>query len=52
MSKTDVKQPDQTNVATRKRFTQMKFLEQVKYVGKVIVCLLTFGFVYPHIFSE
>ncbi|MBI2294908.1 MAG: hypothetical protein HYU76_02430 [Betaproteobacteria bacterium] len=52
MSKTEVKQPDQANAATPKRFTQKTFPEQVKYVAKVIVCLLTFGFVYPHIFSE
>jgi hypothetical protein len=34
------------------KFSEMTFFGKVKHIGKVVVFLLTFGFVYPHIFSD
>lgn len=40
------------NAVTAQAFSQMSAWEKVRHVGKVIVFLLTFGFVYPNIFSD
>lgn len=45
----------QGSAATAKqapRFSQMGFAQKVKFVGKVVVCLMSFGFVFPNIFSD
>jgi hypothetical protein len=49
--------PDEGWSMTRHTEAQQKFSEmsaagKIKHIGKVIVCLLTFGFVFPNIFSE
>jgi hypothetical protein len=36
----------------QKKFSQMSLAGKLKHVGKVVVFLLTFGFVYPNIFSD
>ena len=40
------------NAITAKPFSQMTGMEKAKHVGKVIVFLLSFGFIFPNILSE
>jgi hypothetical protein len=40
------------NTITGKPFSAMTGVEKVKRVGKVIVFLLSFGFIFPNILSE
>jgi hypothetical protein len=35
-----------------KKFSEMSFFEKIKFIGKVAVFLLSFGFIYPNIFSD
>jgi hypothetical protein len=35
-----------------KKFSQMNVFEKIKHIGKVAVFLLSFGFIYPNIFSD
>ena len=42
---------DDVNVITSKPFSEMSRMEKVKHVAKVIVFLLSFGFVFPNILS-
>ena len=35
-----------------KKFSQMSVFEKIKHIGKVVVFLLSFGFIYPNIFSD
>jgi hypothetical protein len=34
------------------KFSQMSAFGKIKHVGKVIIFLLSFGFIYPNIFSD
>ncbi len=46
------KQAAQGSAATAQptlRFDEMKPLQKVKFVFKVAVCMISFGFIYPHI---
>lgn len=36
----------------QKKFSQMGLFGKLKHIGKVFVFLITFGFVYPHIFND
>jgi hypothetical protein len=40
------------NAVAGKPFSRMTGAEKAKYVGKVIVFLLTFGFVFPNILVD
>ena len=49
------KQAAQGSAATAQRsvkFDEMKPFQKVKHVFKVAVCMLSFGFIFPHIMSE
>jgi hypothetical protein len=51
----DPKQAAQGSAATAQRttkFDEMKPLQKVKHVCKIALCILSFGFIYPHIMSE
>jgi hypothetical protein len=39
-------------VAPSQKFKDMSFLQKAAYCCKAVVCLLTFGFAYPNIFSD
>ena len=39
-------------VTISKNFKDMGFLERAAYVWKALLCILTFGFAYPNIFSD
>ena len=39
-------------VAPSIKFKNMSFPQQLAYVGKAMVCILTFGFAFPNIFSD
>ena len=46
------KQAAQGSAATAQRtpkFEEMQPLQKVKFVLKVAVCMISFGFIYPHI---
>ncbi|HEX2334657.1 MAG TPA: hypothetical protein VHI32_15970 [Burkholderiales bacterium] len=48
----DPKQAAQGSAATAEqslKFHQMSLLQKVKFVLKVAVCMISFGFIYPHI---
>ena len=48
----DPKQAAQGSAATAEqspKFHQMSRLQKVKFVLKVAVCMISFGFIYPHI---
>ena len=34
------------------KFKDMNLLQKVAYSGKALLCILTFGFAYPNIFSD
>jgi hypothetical protein len=34
------------------KFSQMSAFGKIKHIGKVIIFLLSFGFIYPNIFSD
>lgn len=36
----------------QKKFSKLSFFGKIKHVGKVVVFLITFGFVFPHIFND
>ena len=38
-------------VSTKPTFKQMDLLQKCVFVGKAAICILSFGFVYSHIFS-
>ncbi len=40
------------NTVTGKPFSRMSGTEKVKHVAKVVVFLLSFGFVFPNILSD
>jgi len=40
------------NTIAAKPFSQMTGMEKARHVGKVIVFLLSFGFIFPNILSE
>jgi len=40
------------NTISGKPFSMMTGVEKAKHVGKVIVFLLSFGFIFPNILSE
>jgi hypothetical protein len=47
----DEKQAAQGSAATAQRalkFDEMKPMQKVKHVCKVALCILSFGFIYPH----
>ena len=48
------KQAAQGSAATAERvkFDQMSLGQKVKFILKVAICMLSFGFIYPHILSE
>jgi len=48
------KQAAQGSAATaqRTKFDEMKPFQKVKHVCKIALCVLSFGFIYPHIMSE
>lgn len=49
------KQAAQGSAATAQRslkFHEMTPLQKVKFVLKVAVCMISFGFIYPHILSD
>lgn len=33
-------------------FKQKSFLQKCVFVGKAALCILSFGFAFPHVFSE
>ena len=39
-------------VETTIKFRDMKILQQLAYVGKSIIFLVSFGFAFPNIFSD
>ena len=39
-------------VAPSQKFKDMGFLQKTAYCGKAVLCILTFGFAYPNIFSD
>ena len=43
---------DDINVITSKPFSKMTGVEKVKHVAKVIVFLLSFGFIFPNVLSD
>ena len=43
---------DDVNVVTAKPFAAMTGAEKAKYVAKVLVFLVTFGFVFPNILVD
>jgi hypothetical protein len=48
----DPKQAAQGSAATAQQspsFSEMKRLEKFKFVLKVAICMISFGFIYPHI---
>ncbi len=40
------------NSAAPKRFAQLTFFGKIVHIGKVIVFLVSFGFVFPNLFSD
>lgn len=51
MSGTEPEAKD-VNIVTGKPFSGMTGAEKVKHVGKVVVFLLSFGFIFPNILSD
>jgi hypothetical protein len=39
-------------VEISKKFKDMSLLEKAAYSGKALLCILTFGFAFPNIFSD
>ena len=48
------REPDakDVNIITGKPYSRMTGVEKVKHIGKIIVFLLSFGFVFPNILSD
>lgn len=44
--------PKDVNTLSGKPFSTMTSMEKAQHVGKVIVFLLSFGFIFPNILSE
>lgn len=44
--------PKDVNTVTGKSFSSMTGAEKLRHVGKVVVFLLSFGFIFPNIFSD
>jgi hypothetical protein len=40
------------NAAQAQKFSEMSAFGKIKHIGKVVVFLLSFGFIYPNIFSD
>jgi hypothetical protein len=40
------------NAVKEQKFSEMSAIGKLRFVGKVIVFLLSFGFIYPNIFSD
>ena len=40
------------NTITGKPFSKMTGMEKARHVGKVIVFVLSFGFIFPNVFSD
>jgi hypothetical protein len=40
------------NATQDPKFADMSSFGKIKFVGKVVVFLLSFGFIYPNIFSD
>jgi hypothetical protein len=47
-----VQPPPNTASTTGKPFSRMSFGEKLTFLGKVIVMLITGGFVFPNVFVE
>jgi hypothetical protein len=39
-------------VAPSIKFKDMSFAQKLGYVGKAMLCIISFGFAYPNIFSD
>ena len=39
-------------VETSQKFKDMGFMQKTAYFCKALICILTFGFAYPNIFSD
>jgi hypothetical protein len=51
----DQKQAAQGSAATAQRalkFDEMKPMQKMKHVFKVAICMLSFGFIFPHVMSD
>ena len=40
------------NAAQDPKFSEMSVFGKIKFIGKVVVFLLSFGFIFPNIFSD
>ena len=40
------------SIIMKRRFREMTVRERVVFVFKVAVCVISFGFIYPHILSD
>jgi hypothetical protein len=43
---------EQRNAAQEPKFSEMSVFGKITFIGKVVVFLLSFGFIYPNIFSD
>jgi hypothetical protein len=41
-----------SKAAPEQKFSEMNFFGKIRFIGKVFVFLLSFGFIYPNIFSD
>ena len=39
-------------ITTQIKFKNMGFLQQLAYIGKATLCICSFGFAFPNIFSD
>ena len=44
--------PDRINEVSSQKFSAMSGTEKLKFVGKVVVFLITGGFMFPTLFSD
>ena len=52
MAQKGEQKPTDVNAVTAKRFSQMTAFEKLIHIGKAIVFFLSFGFIFPNIFSD
>ena len=52
MAQKDQLHPDNINTVSTRKFSNMSGAEKLKYIGKVIVFIVTFGFAFPTLFSD
>jgi hypothetical protein len=52
MSKQNQAAQGSAATASKKKFSDMVFQEKMRFVGKLFLFLLTFGFAYPHILQD